>query len=85
MASVSGIAHGPNVCFVSAAKLPFLNPKRRVRRCVPDLAVEILSENDRFVALMKKAVRMDKPGIRLSPVRHEAVSLRRFDRLWSLQ
>ena len=57
-----GNAHAPDVCFVSAAKLPLLNPKRRVQRCVPDLAIEIVSENDKFEALMKKAVRYSRSG-----------------------
>ena len=58
----SGNAHGPDVSFVSAANLPLLNPKRRVQRCVPDLAIEIVSENDKFEALMKKAVRYRRSG-----------------------
>ena len=57
-----GNAHAPDVCFVSASKLPLLNPKLRVQRCVPDLAIEIVSENDKFEALMKKAVRYRRCG-----------------------
>jgi len=59
-----GNAHGPDVCFVSAAKLPLLNPKRRVQRCVPDLAIEIVSQNDKFEALMKKAQRYRDCGVK---------------------
>ena len=57
-----GNAHAPDVCFVSAAKHSLLNPKLRVQRCVPDLAIEIVSENDKFEALMKKAVRYRRCG-----------------------
>jgi len=57
-----GNAHGPDVCFISAAKLPLLNPRLRVQRCVPDLAIEIVSQNDRFEALIKKAVRYRRCG-----------------------
>jgi Uma2 family endonuclease len=57
-----GNAHGPDVSFISAAKLPLLNPRLRVQRCVPDLAIEIVSQNDRFEALIKKAVRYRRCG-----------------------
>jgi Uma2 family endonuclease len=58
----NGNAHGPDVSFISAAKLPLLNPRLRVQRCVPDLAIEIVSQNDRFEALIKKAVRYRRCG-----------------------
>ena len=57
-----GNAHAPDVCFVSAAKISLLTPKLRVQRCIPDLAIEIVSQNDRFEALMKKAVRYRRSG-----------------------
>ena len=57
-----GNAHGPDVSFVSTAKLVLLNPKLRVQRCVPDLAIEVVSENDKFEALMKKAQRYRRCG-----------------------
>jgi|SRR5215472_13391146 len=57
-----GNAFGPDVCFVSAAKLSLLNPNLRVQRLVPDLAIEIVSQNDKFAALMKKAVRYQRSG-----------------------
>ena len=50
-----GNAHGPDVSFVSRTRLDALDPKRRVQLCVPDLAVEIVSQNDKFASLMKKA------------------------------
>src|ERR1700680_3529508 len=52
-----GNAHGPDVSFVSADKLPLLDQRLRVQRCVPDLAIEIVSQNDTFAGLMKKARR----------------------------
>jgi Uma2 family endonuclease len=58
----SGNAQGPDVSFVGTGKLPLLNPKLRVQRCIPDLAIEIVSQNDRFEALMKKAVRYHRCG-----------------------
>jgi Uma2 family endonuclease len=57
-----GNAYAPDVCFVSAVKHSLLNPKLRVQRCVPDLAIEIVSENDKFEALTKKAVRYRRSG-----------------------
>jgi len=52
-----GNAHGPDVSFVSLAKLPLLSRRLRVQRLVPDLAVEIVSQNDTFESLTKKAHR----------------------------
>lgn len=52
-----GNAHGPDVTFVGVAKLALLNAKLRVQRFVPDLAIEIVSQNDKFESLMKKAQR----------------------------
>jgi Uma2 family endonuclease len=57
-----GNAHGPDVSFGSRAKLALLDPKRRVQLCVPDLAIEIVSQNDKFDSLMKKARRYRKCG-----------------------
>ncbi len=57
-----GNAHGPDVTFVNADKLRLLDPKRRVQRCVPDLAIEIVSQNDKFETLMKKARRYRRCG-----------------------
>jgi Uma2 family endonuclease len=33
-----------------------------VQRCVPDLAIEVVSQNDKFEALMKKAQRYRRCG-----------------------
>ena len=57
-----GNAHGPDVSFVSVKKLHRLNARRRVQNCVPDLAIEIVSQNDKFEALMEKARRYRKCG-----------------------
>ena len=55
-------AHGPDVAFISAAKIHLIDWKKRVQRFVPDLAIEIVSQNDTFKNLMKKAVRYRKCG-----------------------
>ena len=57
-----GNAYGPDVSFVSASKRPLLNMDLRVQRLVPDLAIEIVSQNDTFEKLMKKARRYRKCG-----------------------
>jgi Uma2 family endonuclease len=57
-----GNAHGPDVSFVSRARLDALDPERRVQPCVPDLAIEIVSQNDKFASLTKKARRYRKCG-----------------------
>lgn len=59
-----GNAHGPDVSLVGAEKLSLLDPELRVQRCVPDLAIEVVSQNDRVVALMKKARRYRRCGTR---------------------
>ena len=55
-------AHGPDVSFIRAEKLHLIDGKRRVQLFVPDLAIEIVSENDRFRSLMKKAARYRECG-----------------------
>jgi len=57
-----GNAHGPDVTFVSAAKVPLLDRKRRVQRLAPELAIEIESPNDTFLSLTKKAQRYRNCG-----------------------
>ena len=49
--------HGPDVSFFGTAKFGLYDPKLRVQRFVPDLAIEIASENDRFNSLVKKVTR----------------------------
>jgi Uma2 family endonuclease len=57
-----GNAHGPDVTFFGPEKLKLCNDKLRVQRFVPDLAIEIVSENDSFKKLVKKADRYRKCG-----------------------
>src|SRR5439155_20501663 len=57
-------AHGPDVTLVSAAKLHLLDGARRVQLFVPDMAIEIVSHNDKFEKVMEKAVRYRKCGMR---------------------
>jgi Uma2 family endonuclease len=57
-----GNVHGPDVSFIGAANAHRLAPERRVQLFVPDLAIEIVSENDKFKALMEKAARYRKCG-----------------------
>ena len=55
-------AHGPDVTFFRPEKKPLYNGKLRVQRFVPDLAIEIVSQNDPFARLVKKADRYRKCG-----------------------
>jgi Uma2 family endonuclease len=57
-----GNAHGPDVTFFGSQKVKLCNDKLRVQRFVPDLAIEIVSENDSFRKLVKKADRYRKCG-----------------------
>jgi Uma2 family endonuclease len=72
----AGNAHGPDVAFISSAKVRLYNRKLRIQRFVPDLAIEIVSQNDKFESLMKKAARYRKCGTKevwvLSPETRKA-------------
>jgi Uma2 family endonuclease len=57
-----GNAHAPDVTFYSPDKLRLCRAERRVQRFVPDLAIEIVSENDTFRRLVKKADHYRKCG-----------------------
>jgi Uma2 family endonuclease len=57
-----GNAHGPDVTFFSPEKLKLCDGKLRVQRFVPDLAIEIVSENDTFRKLVKKVNRYRRCG-----------------------
>lgn len=57
-------AHGPDVSFSGPEKAPLYNGKLRVQRFVPDLAIEIVSQNDPFEKLLKKTDRYRKCGTR---------------------
>ena len=55
-------ANGPDVSFFTTEKISLYDGRLRVQRFVPDLAIEIVSENDRFEGLMKKAQRYRQHG-----------------------
>lgn len=55
-------AHGPDVTFLVPEKARLLNGNLRVQRFVPDLAIEIVSENDSFKQLVRKVERYRKCG-----------------------
>ena len=57
-----GNVYGPDLALIGADKRPLLNGELRVQRLVPDLAIEIVSRNDKFEALLKKAKRYRKAG-----------------------
>jgi Uma2 family endonuclease len=57
-----GNAHGPDVSYYGADKLPLVDNQRRVQRFVPDLAVEIVSANDTYDNLMCKKDRYRRAG-----------------------
>jgi Uma2 family endonuclease len=52
-----GNAHGPDIAFFGPQKMELIDPELRVQRFVPDLAVEIVSKNDKFPTLIEKAHR----------------------------
>lgn len=55
-------AHGPDISFFGPDKVDRLEWDLRVQRFVPDLAIEIVSRNDKFSALMEKARRYRRCG-----------------------
>ena len=55
-------AYGPDVTFVLSEKAKLFDRKKRVQRFVPDLAIEIVSENDAFKKLLGKVERYRKCG-----------------------
>lgn len=57
-----GNAHGPDLTFFTLEKAKLCNGKLRVQRFVPDLAIEIVSENDTFKKLVKKVNRYRNCG-----------------------
>jgi len=58
----AGNVHGPHVSLIGVDKLELLDRKRRVQQFVPDLIIEIVSENDKFKSLMEKAACYRKCG-----------------------
>jgi len=57
-----GNAHGPDVSFLNVKNARRFDGNRRVQPFVPELAIEIVSQNDTFEALMKKALRYRRCG-----------------------
>ena len=57
-----GNAHGPDVSVMGPAKAALLNLDKRVQRFVPDLAIEIPSQNDTYEGLLVKKDRYLKSG-----------------------
>jgi Uma2 family endonuclease len=55
-------AHGPDVSFFGPGKVRLVDGRLRVQRFVPDLAIEIASENERFETLLGKAARYRNCG-----------------------
>ncbi len=58
----AGNAHGPDVTFFVPEKAALTDDRKRVQRFVPDLAIEIVSRNDKFSALVSKAQRYRNCG-----------------------
>ncbi len=48
------------MAFIGADKVRLIDNDRRVQRFVPDLAIEIVSRNDKFDYVMEKAGRYRK-------------------------
>jgi Uma2 family endonuclease len=59
-----GNAHGPDVTFFGQAKQALADLSKRVQRFVPDLAIEIVSQNDTFQSLWRKKDRYRRCGTR---------------------
>jgi Uma2 family endonuclease len=57
-----GNAHGPDVTFFGPDKAKLCDDNLRVQRFIPDLAIEIVSDNDTFKKLMRKVDRYRKCG-----------------------
>ena len=52
-----GNARAPDISFFGHAKKALLERRKRVQRFVPDLAIEIVSENDSYSSIMRKKER----------------------------
>jgi Uma2 family endonuclease len=57
-----GNAHGPDVSFFVPEKSRLADDRRRVQPFVPDLAIEIVSQNDSFAKLIRKMSRYRQHG-----------------------
>src|SRR6202011_3951438 len=56
--------HGPDISFFGLSKGELFDGNLRVQRFVPDLAVEIASQNEKFDALLTKVLRYRRFGTR---------------------
>jgi Uma2 family endonuclease len=59
-----GNAHAPDVSFLTAAKVPLYDPKRRVQPFAPDLAIEIESASNSFRYLVGRIEKYLRFGTR---------------------
>jgi Uma2 family endonuclease len=57
-----GNAHGPDVSLFGPAKLPLVDPDKRVQRFVPDLAIEVVSGDEIFTSVWGKKERYLRCG-----------------------
>ena len=57
-----GNAHGPDISFLTPVKQDLIDADKRVQRFVPDLAIEVISDNDAFRELLRKKDRYRKCG-----------------------
>lgn len=57
-------AYGPDVSFFGPEKVKLIERKLRVQRFIPDLAIEIASRNDKFEALIEKALVYQRHGVK---------------------
>jgi len=55
-------AHGPDISFFGPEKMKLVEPDSRVQPFVPDLAIEVVSQNDKFETLLAKALRYRRCG-----------------------
>ena len=57
-------AHGPDVSFLNSDKAKRFDGRLRVQRFVPDLAIEIASQSERFEALINKVLHYRGCGVK---------------------
>jgi Uma2 family endonuclease len=55
-------AHGPDISFFGPSKVDLVDRERRVQLFVPDLAIEVVSKNDTFGSMVRKARRYVRYG-----------------------
>ena len=59
----AGNAHAPDLSYFGPDKKPLAEEDRRIQRFVPDLAIEIISQNDTAKALLRKKERYRTCGV----------------------